>query len=281
MSALMDIKFLNKGEINMKLINMKLINKQTKLIKVIVISLILLGSVFSLVGCNNSSSTAGGNISGDASSSSGANPDENSSTDSDSSIGESQTDDSSSVAEELFNYKDIEFSLCDYSISFPKNWREDIASNSMSVCGNMDMKQKERDYFIIGGYSERFMELPTSFDDIVDAFKPYLADGITAIRLHRMEQTVEKKEEVEVNGRKMLKVEGRMKGKNTNLWSEEKPNWDFKYYAYYTFIDSKSPSLQLENCPILWIGMTELEENYEIMERYVDEAAKTVKNLEW
>jgi len=27
--------------------------------------------------------------------------------------------------------------------------------------------------------------------------------------------------------------------------------------------------------------MTELEENYEIMEKYVDEAAKTMKNLEW
>jgi len=244
--------------------------KVQTLISAVMASLIIIGGISSLVGCdNNSSSNVGGNISGDASNSSKVDG------------GEPSEDSSSAAVEDLFNYKDIEFSLCDYSISYPKNWREDWASNSMSVCGNMDMEQKQRDYFLVGGYNERLMELPTSFDDIVEEFKPYLADGIKSIRLHRMDQTVEKTEEVEVNGRKMLKVEGRMKGKNTNLWEEEKPSWDFKYYAYYTFIDANAPALKMDNCPIFWLGMTELEENYEIMEKYVDEAAKTMKNLEW
>jgi len=147
------------------------------------------------------------------------------------------------------------------------------------------------DYFLVGGYDDRYygtedspMELPTSFDDIVEKFKPYLAYGITSIRnmkIRSMEQTVEKTEEVEVNGRKMLKVEGRIRGVNSDrFWKEEIPTRDFKYYAYYTFIDADSSILKMDNCPIFWLGMTELEENYEIMEKYVDEAAKTMKNIE-
>ena len=253
----------------MKFINMKFINIKSTLISVVMVSLIIFASIFSLVGCNNSSSsTAGGNISGDISDSSQAGG------------GEQSEEDNSDVAKDLFNYKDIRFSLCDYTISFPRNWRVDSASGGMEVCGNMDMEQKQRDYFLVGGYSDRFMELPTSFDDIVEAFKPYLEKGLTSISLHYPDQTVEKSEEVEVNGRKMLKVEGRMKGENSNLWEEEKPTWDYKYYAYYTFIDANAPALKMDNCPIFWLGMTELEENYEIMEKYVDEAAKTMKNIE-
>ena len=243
---------------------------KSTLISAIMASLIIIGGIFSLVGCNNSSSsTAGGNISGDISDSSQAGGEEPS------------QDDGSDVAKDLFNYKDLEFSLCDYSISFPRNWRTDSALGGMKVCGNMDMEQKQRDYFLVGGYDDRFMELPTSFDDIVEEFKPYLAYGIISIHLNNMEQTVEKTEEVEVNGRKMLKVEGRIKGANSNFWKEEIPTRDFKYYAYYTFIDTDSPAEEMENCPIFWLGITELEENYEIMEKYVDEAAKTMKNLEW
>jgi len=141
---------------------MKFMNMRSTLISAVMASLIIIGGIFSLVGCNNgSSSTAGGNISGDISDSSQAGGEEPSG------------DNGSDVAKDLFNYKDIEFSLCDYSISFPRNWRVDSASGGMEVCGNMDMEQKQRDYFLVNA--------DAAIDSIFSEFEELIQRTISSI----------------------------------------------------------------------------------------------------
>lgn len=190
---------------------------------------------------------------------------------------EASKKDSSIAAEDLLDVAQLYNGIGGYAISVPKNWSEDLARGGLYICGNKDMEEEQRDYFLTAGYSKNFMDLPTSFDDIIEEFEQVLEMGVNKIGMHAHEQTIEKSEVVEVNGMEMLKVEGRLKGDTFGQWEKDKPPWDYKYYAYYTFYDADNWNLKLDNCPFFWMGITELEENYEIMERYVDEAAKTLE----